>query len=125
MRTLLLAALLAALPVVAAETQRISPAQLVDRIGKQDAGLVIVDVRTPEEFANGHVPGAVNIPYTHMPARLAELASASDKDIVLYCESGVRTERAIARMKANGFTRLLHLDGDMAKWREAKRTLEK
>jgi rhodanese-related sulfurtransferase len=40
---------------------------------------------------------------------------------VLYCESGVRTQQAIARMKENGFKRVLHLEGDMAKWREAKR----
>ena len=125
MRALALVALLAALPVLAADTQRISQAQLVERIGKKDAQVVIVEVRTPEEFAAGHVPGAINNPYTHMPARLTELASVSDKDIVLYCESGVRTERAIARMKENGFTRLLHLDGDMVKWREAKRTVEK
>jgi phage shock protein E len=37
----------------------------------------------------------------------------------------VRTQRAIARMQENGFTRLLHLDGDMAKWREARRPVEK
>ena len=44
---------------------------------------------------------------------------------MLYCVTGVRAERAIARLQENGFTRLLHLDGDMAKWREAKRTVEK
>lgn len=110
---------------IAADTPRLQQAELIKRIDAKDASMVIVDVRSPEEFAAGHVPGAINLPYAHMPARLTELAAYSDKDIVLYCESGVRTQQAIARMRENGFTRLFHLDGDMAKWRDAKRTVDK
>lgn len=123
MRLLPLLSLLVALPLGAAETSMITQAQLVERL--DDKSVVVVDVRTPEEFAAGHVPGAINIPYTYMPARLSELATAGDKDIVLYCESGVRTLRAIARLRENGFARLLHLEGDMTKWRAAQRPVEK
>src|SRR5262245_50381994 len=96
----------------AEDTARIDQAALRDRIGKQDAALIILDVRTPEEFAAGHVPGAINIPYTDLPARISELPSPAQKDIVLYCNTGVRAEKAASRFKESGFTRLLHLDGD-------------
>lgn len=110
---------------IAADAPRIQPDELVKRIEKQDASIVVVDVRSAEEFAAGHVPGAINLPHTHMPARLSTLAAHANKDIVLYCESGVRTQQAVARMQENGFKRLFHLEGDMAKWREAKRPIDK
>ena len=87
--------------------------------------MVILDVRTPEEYAAGHVPGAINIPYTHLPVRISEVADAADKDIIVYCAVGVRAERGAERLRENGFTKLLHLDGDMKAWEEKKRPLEK
>jgi phage shock protein E len=107
------------------ETQRIAPAALLERIEKKDPSLIVLDVRTPEEFAAGHVPGAINIPYTHLPARISELPGAAEKDIVVYCVTGVRAERAATRFRENGFTRLLHLDGDMRRWSEEQRPIEK
>lgn len=107
------------------DTSKIDPASLLKRIEKQDTSMVILDVRTPEEFAAGHVPGAINIPYTHLPARISEVADAADKDIVLYCTVGVRAEKGAERLRENGFTKLLHLDGDMKAWEAQKRPLEK
>ena len=124
-RTLLATACLLVGAANAAETAAISQDALLKRLDAKDASLVVLDVRTPEEFAQGHVPGAINIPYTHLPARISELPSAADKDIVVYCTVGVRAERAASRLKENGFKRLLHLDGDMNKWLEKKRPVEK
>lgn len=109
----------------AEETARIDQPTLLKRIDAKDSSLIILDVRTPEEYAAGHVPGAINIPYTHLPARISELPGAADKDIVFYCVTGVRAERAVSRFRENGFTRLLHLDGDMTQWREKQRPVEK
>lgn len=105
----------------AGETPKIDQATLLKRIQQEDAALIVLDVRTPEEYAAGHVPGALNIPYTHLPARIAELPDVSGKDIVLYCTTGVRAERGAERLRENGFTRLLHLEGDMRAWREKQR----
>ncbi len=69
----------------AGDTPKIDQASLLKRIEKKDASMVILDVRTPEEYAAGHVPGAINIPYTHLPSRISEVADAGDKDIVVYC----------------------------------------
>ncbi|HEY0941267.1 MAG TPA: rhodanese-like domain-containing protein [Steroidobacter sp.] len=106
-------------------TPRIDQALLLKRIDDRDSSVVILDVRTPEEYAAGHVPGAINMPYTHLPARISEIADAADKDIVVYCEVGVRAEEGAARLRESGFTRLLHLDGDMKAWQESKRPLAK
>lgn len=110
---------------VSADTPLIDQAALNKRIAAQDASLIILDVRTPEEFAAGHVPGAINIPYTHLPASISTLGDASGKDIVLYCQTGVRAERAAARLKENGFSKLLHLQGDMKQWKEKQQPIEK
>lgn len=107
------------------ETPRIDPASLLKRIEQKDPSMVILDVRTPEEFAAGHIPGAINIPYTHLPVRVSEVADAADKDIVLYCAVGVRAEQGAERLRENGFSKLLHLDGDMKAWQAQKRPLEK
>jgi phage shock protein E len=127
MRSLLVTAALACAAVTHADepTPRINQEALLKRIEKKDASMIILDVRTPEEFVAGHVPGAVNIPYTHLPARLSELPDAGDKEIVLYCATGVRAERAAERMREHGYTRLLHLDGDMKAWDEKNRPKEK
>jgi phage shock protein E len=82
----------------------------------------VLDVRAPEEFVTGHVPGAVNIPYDEVAARLAEVPK--DKDVVLYCRSGRRAGMAAEVLAANGYTRLKHLEGDMPAWIEKGRPVE-
>ncbi len=79
-----------------------------------DPSLVVVDVRTAEEFATGHVPGAINVPYDQVGRRLAELPR--DKDLVLYCRTGRRATLAADELAAKGYTRLGHLEGDMTAW---------
>ena len=98
---------------------------LLDRIAARDASLLILDVRTAEEYAQGHVEGAVHIPYDQLPQRVGEIAAAKDKDVVLYCRSGRRSEIAAGTLREKGFTRLLHLEGDMLAWEAAKRPLAK
>lgn len=70
------------------------------------AGTVYVDVRTPGEFAAGHVAGAINIPHTEMEARWRELAEYRDRPVVLYCRSGHRAGIAYDILEPKGFTRL-------------------
>ncbi len=85
--------------------------------------LYVLDVRTPQEYADGHVPGAVNVPYDQLASRLAEVPK--DKDVVLYCKSGRRAGIAADVLAANGYTRLSHLEGDMSAWVEKGRPVEK
>lgn len=72
-------------------------------------GAMLVDVRTPEEFAGKHLDGAINIPVDDLEARMGELKK--DADIVLYCRSGARSGRALGMLKAAGFTKVYNLGG--------------
>jgi len=87
-----------------------------------DEAPFVLDVRAPEEFVTGHVPGAVNIPHDQVGARLAEVPK--DKDVVLYCRSGRRAGMAAEVLAANGYTRLSHLEGDIMAWVEKGRPVE-
>ena len=83
----------------------------------------VLDVRSPEEFVSGYVPGAVNIPHDQLASRLTEVPK--DKEIVLYCRSGRRAALAADVLAANGYSRLEHLEGDIAAWVEKGRPVEK
>jgi len=83
----------------------------------------VLDVRSPEEFVSGYVPGAVNIPHDQLASRLTEVPK--DKEIVLYCRSGRRAALAADVLAANGYSRLEHLEGDIAAWIEKGRPVEK
>jgi len=72
------------------------------------AGVKVVDVRTPAEYAAGHVPGAVNVPYDEMERRYGELGPPTTP-LLLYCHSGRRSGIAIRMLKQKGFTRLYDL----------------
>lgn len=73
-------------------------------------GARLVDVRTPSEFAGGHLPGAVNVPMDRLAARLGELGPTSTK-VVVYCQSGMRSARAARVLRAAGFGEVYDLGG--------------
>ncbi len=93
----------------------ISQAELMQRI---EAGRehLILDVRNPGEYKSGHIPGAINIPHDRLDSRLVEIVSHSNRDVVLYCGSGVRVRIAANILQSAGFSKLLHLEGDMNGW---------
>lgn len=99
-----------------AEMSDVSQAELMQRIKANHVHLIL-DVRSPREYKNGHVPGAINIPHDMLDSRLVELGSHINKDVVLYCGSGGRVVIAANILRSAGFSRLLHLDGDMNGWR--------
>jgi phage shock protein E len=109
----------------ASPVRTVTPDALLARQAAKDRDLVVLDVRTPEEFAAGHVPGAVNVPHDQVGARLGELGKFRDKDVVVYCRSGRRAELALSVLEQAGFTRLGHLEGDMNAWSAAGRPTAK
>lgn len=113
---LILLAFTIACAAVAAGPRSIEPKMLGERQAWGDQSLVVLDVRTPAEYAEGHIPGALNIPHTELAARIAELSEARSRDIVVYCRSGNRTAQALEVLEDAGFTRLFHLKGDYLRW---------
>lgn len=69
-------------------------------------GAFLVDVRTPEEFAEGYVKGSVNIPLDKVPSQLAEFKNK--KNIVVFCRSGGRSGQAKSILEQNGFTSVIN-----------------
>jgi phage shock protein E len=73
-------------------------------------GATIIDVRTSDEYADGHYKGAVNIPVNALPGKLDSLG-AKDKPIIVYCASGSRSAVAMTMLKARGFTDVTNAGG--------------
>jgi len=114
----------AAVPAATEAAPRTSQEDLLARLAKKDPTVVVLDVRTPAEFAAGHVPGARNVSHDQLAGRVGELSELRDKDVVLYCRSGRRTALAEDVLRRAGFKRLLHLDGDYLAWQAQQRPVE-
>ncbi|MDX2020852.1 MAG: rhodanese-like domain-containing protein [Deltaproteobacteria bacterium] len=74
------------------------------------SGAKLVDVRSPEEYNERHIEGAVNIPVDDLPARASELGN-KDQPMVLYCRSGRRADRAAKTLREAGYTKVETLGG--------------
>lgn len=77
-------------------------------------GAMLIDVRSTQEFRNGHLPGAVNIPINEINQRLKEIGKPQTK-IIVYCRSGNRSSRAKALLDKKGFTEVYNLGG-IGRW---------
>ncbi|MBE2271938.1 MAG: rhodanese-like domain-containing protein [Anaerolinea sp.] len=82
---------------------------------------LLIDVRTREEFASGHIAGAVNIPVEEIGSRLSEIPA--DETVVLYCRSGNRSAQASQILNQNGYSTVYDLGGVIA-WTAAGLPLE-
>jgi rhodanese-related sulfurtransferase len=76
--------------------------------------VVVLDVRTPEEFQGGHIPNAILIPLQELENRLNELEKGESYLIV--CRSGNRSTQASEVLSANGFTKVFNMTGGMNNW---------
>ena len=78
---------------------------------EEESGYIILDVRTPEEFADKHIPGAVNIPNETIGT--AEIPELPDKDqlILVYCRSGNRSKQASEKLADMGYTNVAEFGG--------------
>jgi rhodanese-related sulfurtransferase len=91
----------------------ISANELSRRIKSGDEPFLL-DVREPEELADGAIPGAVNIPMDEVGRRLRELPT--DREIVVICHLGQRSEYIAGMLNALGYDRVLNLEGGMDAW---------
>jgi rhodanese-related sulfurtransferase len=119
MLLVVLLAILAGLrPAVAGTLQAVSPRQfkaLLDR-HHGDAGYVLLDVRTPREYANGHIRGAVLIDY--YDADFVDRLKALDRDktYLVYCYSGARSDRTLAILEKLGFLHAYDMATGIVGW---------
>jgi rhodanese-related sulfurtransferase len=106
--------------------ENLGPAEVAAELDAPDA--VLVDVREPgEQLADGTIPGALSAPRGMLefhadptsPYHLAALTP--DRRVILHCKSGARSALAAAALADLGYTRVAHLDGGLAAWRDAGR----
>ena len=93
----------------------ISQQKLLQQI-EQKADILILDVRTPGEFRDGHTPGAYNIDHRNIESRVKEIEPYKNRPVVIYCYSGMRAGMVESFLIKQGFTRVKHLEGDWPAW---------
>jgi rhodanese-related sulfurtransferase len=97
--------------------RQISPAELAQMM-KQGDHLVVLDVRSPEEYArDGHIAGSRLMPLPTVPVRSNELPH--DKPIVCVCRSGARSSAACEALRKQGFENIINMNGGMTAWQRA------
>ncbi|AQQ54660.1 sulfurtransferase TusA family protein [Planococcus lenghuensis] len=85
---------------------------LQDRLNRED--ILVLDVREPAEYAFGHIPGAVSIPLGELESRTGELET--DKEIIVICRTGNRSDFAAKQLADNGFNRVKNAVDGMTEW---------
>jgi len=86
---------------------------------QKEAGAILLDVRTPDEFNQGHIEGAVNINFNDKNFGSQVMALDKTKPILVYCLSGGRSGEASGMLAANGFTNVTQLNGGLLAWKGA------
>ncbi|GAB2497785.1 hypothetical protein GCM10027266_14810 [Arenimonas alkanexedens] len=114
---LLLACLL---PILAlASRPEVAPAAVGEIRDRADAPLLL-DVRSPEEFAAGHIAGAVNIPHDQLASRLSEVNAADRPWVLVYCRSGKRATSAETVLATAG-VEVRQIEGSWLRWQAEDR----
>jgi rhodanese-related sulfurtransferase len=108
----------AGLPLTSGDIQDVSAPQL-DELMRSSNGSrpLVVDVREPWEYAQGHIPGALLIPLGQLAARLNELEPG--RPVATVCASGNRSQSAAALLGQKGFQKVYNLSGGMYGWQSA------
>lgn len=109
----------------AEQTATISQQALLTLMATPTNKILVLDVRTAQEFAAGHIEGAVNISHEQINDNLSKIIAYKDQTVVVHCRSGRRAISAEDDLRAAGFSDLRHLEGDMNGWQAADLPLVK
>lgn len=110
-------------PALAPRGKRASPLQLTQMINRGKT--TIVDVRSSEEFAAGHLRDAKHIPLADLGTRIGELDKSKNRTVVMVCQTGARSDKAARQLQAAGFEDVHSLEGGLAAWKAAGLPLTK
>lgn len=78
--------------------------------------ILILDVRTPEEYAGGHIPGAVLIPVHELSRRIKEIQDYEEHPVLIYCASGGRSPKGVQILLKHKFSSIYHLSAGIFGW---------
>lgn len=102
---------------------KIGTAEATTLINREDA--LMVDVRDPGEYGAGHALGAKNVPLARIDDGANDLAKRKERPLVVYCDGGERSAKAVATLRKQGFARVTSLAGGLAAWQGAGLPVEK
>lgn len=85
----------------------------VKTILKNDKDAILVDVRSPQEYGEGHIEGSINFPLYDLERNSEKILDKKENTIILYCQSGSRSRRALKVLKERGFPNLYQIDGGL------------
>jgi rhodanese-related sulfurtransferase len=101
----------------------LSAAAAVQLINREKA--VVIDVCEPEEFAKGHLGGSKNVPLNQLEEKLPNAVKNKALPVILVCQSGARSSRAVAIAKKLGYEQAQTLSGGLTAWKAANLPVEK
>jgi rhodanese-related sulfurtransferase len=94
--------------------------------GIADKKAIVIDVRRPDEFKEGHIKGAINANWQNQEEFVAKTAKLDkSKPVYLYCLAGVRSDKAADYLIKSGFKQVVGLDGGIKAWNDAGKPVEK
>ncbi|WP_165175177.1 rhodanese-like domain-containing protein [Desulfovibrio sp. ZJ369] len=112
-------------PATDASARDVSVQEAAALLKSPPAGLIIIDVRTPGEFRQGHLPGAQNMDFFGGRFDLQLEAMPKDRPVLLYCRAGQRSAGAYEAMSKAGAAHILHMSEGIEAWQKAGLPLEK
>jgi rhodanese-related sulfurtransferase len=100
----------------------IGVAQATHLINREDA--LVLDVREPGEYGAGHILGAKNLPLARLDAA-GEVAKKKDATLIVCCDTGDRSGKAMAALKKQGYSKVVNLSGGLGAWKQAGLPVER
>ena len=82
---------------------------------RETPGSIVIDVRSPDEYRDGHIEGAVSIPLVSIPATASKRLPDKNAPIYAYCLSGARSAQAVRELERQGYTKVVNMGG-IGRW---------
>ncbi len=97
-----------------AQIREVEPAHVLDQVGSS----IFLDVREPDEYEQGAIPGAVHIPRGHLEFQVEGRLLNKDEPVVVYCAGGTRSAFAAKTLQEIGFTNVVSVIGGFNRWKD-------
>lgn len=101
----------------------VSAAQLVSLINRENG--IVLDIRDQKEFSTGHIVDAINVPFTSIDSRAADLEKYKAQPMIIVCKMGQHSAGVGRKLRTLGFENVRRLGGGIAEWRASNMPLVK
>lgn len=98
------------------EGWEVTPSEAHDAVRRRGSEVILLDCRTPQEWATGRIAGAVHVPMQDLAARLPELEQYADTPLIVYCHHGRRSFSVTEFLRKQGFSSVMSMAGGIDRW---------